>query len=269
MNASDPSPSRLFHQLVGATDESAAVSLFVELCRTSPALRLWLYEDFARDPIQRAEFARVLKATDRRVTRFADLNGDGSGWRDELRTLRARFAEATFGGLSFNQLKELIVRYQAGQGDSGAFLLAVEWHRHRGTGPLPPRLIRAACDVLDAALAPGGTGLLQQLARAAELAEAFGNRDRLRAALGFTDWWKLNLLLYMMRHPAPAYRTRDLLRHLRGQGLNVSSRALRQFCTKHAIARDMRPGRPAPICRPIPQPHRVNARHARRRHPAG
>ena len=260
--------SRLFQALVQATDESAAVSLLVDLCRTSPALRLWLYEDFARDPNQRAEFARVLKATNRPVARFADLNGDGAGWRNELRALRARFSDATFGGLSFDQLKELIVRHQAGQGDSAAFLLALEWRRHRRTGPLPPRLVRAACDFLDAALAPGGAGLLQHLARATELAEAFGSRDRLRAALGFTDWWKLSVLLYMMRHPASAYRTRDLLRHLTTQGLSVSSRALRQFCTEHGIARDMRPGRPSPRRPRAPERQRGTGHRTPRRHPA-
>ena len=262
MSAPDSSP--LFQALVQATDESAAVSLLVELCRASPALRLWLYEDFARDPAHRAEFARVLKAEDRGMTRFADLDGGGSGWRDELRALRARFSDATFGGLSFDQLKELIVRYQAGHGDPAAFLLAIEWRRHRGPGPVPPRLMRAASDFLDAALAPGGSGLLQHLARAAELAESFGSRDRLRAALGFTDWWKLNLLLYLMRHPAPAYRTRDLLRHLTSQGLNVSSRALRQFCTEHGIARDMRAGRPRPAVSPA-RPQRGQASTVTRR----
>ncbi|HVS52468.1 MAG TPA: hypothetical protein VHD62_08940 [Opitutaceae bacterium] len=268
MTAGPPS-ARLFQSIVEATDESATVSVLLDLCRTSPALRLWLYDDFARDPARRAEFARVLKATDRPVQRFAELSGDGAGWQDERQRLRARLAGATFGGLTFDQLKELIVRYQAGRGEPAAFLLAIEWRRHRRSGPLPPRLVRAAADFLDAALAPGGAVLLRQLARAVELAESFGNRARLRAALGFTDWWKLNLLLYLMRHPAPSYRTRDLLRHLTGQGLRVSSRALRQFCTEHGIVRDMRPGRPSPdrstAARAIPPP----PSRPQRRRPAG
>ena len=268
MSAGPPS-SRLFQSLVEATDESAAVSLLLDLCRTSPALRLWLYDDFARDPALRAEFGRVIKATDRPVRRFAELSGDGVGWQDERQRLRARFAGATFGGLTFDQLKELIVRYQAGRGEPAAFLLAIEWRRHRPTGALPPRLVRAAADFLDAALAPGGAALLRQLSRAAELAESFGNRARVRAALGFTDWWKLNLLLYLMRHPASSYRTRDLLRHLTAQGLRVSSRALRQFCTAHGIARDMRPGRPSPAGPTTTHAARPPRSRPQRRRPAG
>lgn len=31
---------------------------------------------------------------------------------------------------------------------------------------------------------------------------------------GFGDWWKVNALLYILRHPARSYRTRDLQAHL-------------------------------------------------------
>jgi hypothetical protein len=256
-----PATSReLFGRLVRETDESAAVSLFVDLCRSSPALRQWLWEDFAGDPAQRAEFARQLKAGDRDIARFADLDGNGAAWREELKGLRARFATQTYGGLSFEQLKELIVRHQAGQGDAAAFLLALEWRRARASSRVSPRLMRAASDFLSAAMAPGGADLLRHLARAIDLTEAFDNRAGIRAALGFTDWWKLTVLLYMMRHPAASYRTRDLHRHLIGQGLNVSPRALRQFCTEHGIARDMRAGRPAPTPDAVSRPQRREGR---------
>lgn len=256
MSLSRATSRELFRRLVRETDESAAVSLFVDLCRTSPALRLWLWEDFAGDPALRAEFARRLKSADRDIARFADLDGNGTAWREELRGLRARFASQTYGGLSFDQLKELIVRHQAGQGDAASFLLALEW-RHARTAPqLPPRLLRAAGDFLTAAMAPGGAILLRQLAHAVELTYTFGDRAGLRAALGFTNRWKLNVLFYMMRHPAPSYRTRDLHQHLRTLGLNVSPRALRQFCTEQGIARDMRPGRPTPAHDTVSRPQR-------------
>jgi hypothetical protein len=261
--SSEPASRRLFRQLVRDSDESAAVSLFVELCRASPGLRLWLWEEFARDPRQRSEFARHLKSAPRDFARFADLDGGGAAWQDETRRLREKFGGQSYGGLTFEEIKELLVRHQAGQGDAAAFLLALEWRRHGKEGAaLPPRLLRAARDFLAAAFAPDGAELLRQLARAVELTEAFAERKRLRAALGFTDWWKLHLLLYIMRHPAAAYRTRDLHRHLRTAGLAVSPRAIRQFCTEHGIARDMRAGRPPPTHVATARPQRGKATSA-------
>ena len=47
--ARKPPADGLFRQLAAETNESAAVGLFLDLCRSSPALRHWLWEDFARD----------------------------------------------------------------------------------------------------------------------------------------------------------------------------------------------------------------------------
>lgn len=258
-------PPDLFHRLLRATDESAALSLLIDLCRASPALRLWLFEEFAREDASRAEFSALLREDSEVPARFSDLDGGGAGWRQELDALRNRLAGQTYGGLTFDQLKELIVRHQAGQGDAAAYLLALEWRRHGRNGRLPPRLVRAACDFVNAGLAPGGADLLRQLARAAELVNECASPGRWRAALGFSDWWKLSVLLYMMRHPAPAYRTREVQQHLTGQGLRVSSRALRQFCTENGIARDMRAGRPKPTRTRTALPQRGKARPATRR----
>lgn len=241
-----PAPSQaLFRQLVRETDESAAVALLVDLCRTSEPLRVWLFEEFGKDARVRAKFARELTAPKSPVVRFTELAGTDTAWREETRLLRERFAQHSYGGLSLEQLQELIARHQAGHGDPAGYLVAVEWRRCTGSAP-PPRLVRATCALVAASTGPAGTQGLRDLARAIELTEAFADRTQLRAALGFTDWWKLSVLLYMLRHPAPSYRTRDLHRHLVSAGLNVSPRALRQFCTENGIARDQRAGRPRP-----------------------
>ena len=69
-------------------------------------------------------------------------------------------------------------------------------------------------------------------------------KGRLRTAFGYADWWKLHALVYMMRHPCEAYRTRNLRAHLLQLGLQISSLDFRRFCKRHGIRRDERAGRP-------------------------
>ena len=61
---------------------------------------------------------------------------------------------------------------------------------------------------------------------------------------GFSDWWKLQLFLYMLSRPKPAYRTREFRSYLAAQRIDVSPKDLRRFCARHGIRRDMRAGRP-------------------------
>ena len=65
-----------------------------------------------------------------------------------------------------------------------------------------------------------------------------------RAVLGHPDWWKLNVLLYILRHPATAYPARELQAHLGRMGIKVTSRDIRRFCAHCGIRRDARAGRP-------------------------
>lgn len=234
--------AELFRQLASETDESAAVSLFVELCRGSPALRHWLWEDFARDPAKRAHFARLLRKGVAK-TRFADLSGEGSPWHEETRRLRAQLPRHPYGGRSFAEIKELLFRHQAGKTDAAAFLFALEWHRLRPKGT-SPRLLRGAFAVFDAAMDGSDAAFIRQLAEAKSLAREFAGAGRRRAALGFGDWWKVNALLYILRHPAPRYRTRELQAHLASLSLKVAARDIRRFCLDAGIARDERAGRP-------------------------
>jgi hypothetical protein len=235
--------SGLFRRLAAETDESAAVRLFVDLCRGSPVLRHWLWEDFARDATKREHFACLLKGDAKEMARFADLNGESDAWHEETRRLRAQLPRRPYGGRTLDEIKELLTRHQAGKTDAAAFLFALEWQRlrdHAGS----PRLVRGAFELLQAAMIDADSNLLQQLHEARALAREFSSPARRRAIVGFGDWWKSNALLYVLRHPASAYRTRELQTQLSALGLNVPARDIRRFCADCGIKRDVRAGRP-------------------------
>lgn len=239
-----PDSNGLFRRLAAETDESATVGLFVQLCRSSPELRHWLWEDFARSGTTRANFADVLKKGDADLTRFADLTGESAAWRAERLRLKAKWSRREYGGLSFDELMQLLVRHQAGGIDLAAFLLASEWRRRGSAQSLAPRLVSGASEFVAAAMTNGQSHLLQHLEKAADLTREFTNATRRRAVIGPSDWWKTHVLLYMLRHPSPAYRTRDLRAYLAEVGLRVTTRRIREFCTEHGIRRNMRAGRP-------------------------
>src|SRR5437016_13532722 len=113
-----PRRDALFRTLAVGSEEAAAVQVFVTLCRNSPELRHWLWEDFAREPATRDAFAvSVKRAKVDNLTRFADLTGDGVAWHEAARNLRARLRGARHGGRSRAEIEALIVRHQAGQTD--------------------------------------------------------------------------------------------------------------------------------------------------------
>ncbi len=238
--ASAPS---LFRRLAAETDESAAVSLFLDLCRSSPALRHWLWEDFARDAGKRDRLAALLKSKPSGIARFADINGESDAWQEETRRLRAKLPRRPYGGLTFEEVRERLILHQAGNLDSAAFLFALEWQRLSGK-KVSSVLLRGACDLLAAAMSDPSSGLLLDLHKARELTKEFSSPSRRRAALGHADWWKVNALLYVLRHPAPSYRSRELHAHLASLGLRVTPRDIRRFCTQCGILRDVRAGRP-------------------------
>jgi hypothetical protein len=243
--AARPTRETLFRRLAAATDESAAVQLLVTLCRNSPELCHWLWEDFARDAATRDAFAAALRRVKPdALTRFADITGDGRPWRDTARRLRAQLHGARHGGLTRREVETLLVEYQAGKTDAAAFLLARQWTRLRRKTRVAPRLLQTAFAFLDAVLHEGDTALLPQLSKAARQTGKPVSRLERRAQVGYSDWWKLHTLLYLLRHPAPSYRTRELGTYLRELGLNVSVKEIRRFLARHAIRRDMRAGRP-------------------------
>lgn len=61
MSASDKDRvNRLVLELLAENPDDAAVALFTRLCRQSPKLRAWLWDEFARSPKTRADFAQIL-----------------------------------------------------------------------------------------------------------------------------------------------------------------------------------------------------------------
>lgn len=238
-------PDALFRQLAHDTPESATVVQFISLYRYSSELRHWLREDFAREAKLRARF-HVLAMCDPApaITRFAELAGDAIAWNEERRQLKARVPACLYGGLTCGEIEQLILRHQAGGIDCGAFLLAQEWRQAGESAAASPVLARAAVAFVDAGLRKREFRLLRHLGQAARLLDSFQDKPKRRAAVGFADWWKLQALLFILRHPRPAYRTRELRAHLASHGLAVGTKDIRRFCTRHGLARDMRAGRP-------------------------
>ena len=237
LSENDPLLRRL-----SATDEAASLALLMHLCRQCPALHSWLSDEFARDGKVRRNFARtVVDATQALPSRFIDLSDDGSAWREEQRRLREELPTHPFGGLSLREIELLIRRYQAGRIDVGTFLLTRDWSK---PGEASPALIWAGVQFLDSLLGSRDWRLHSHLANAFTFLGRFGGKGKRRSAFSPRDWWRAQVLFYILRHPRPAYRTRDLRAHLAALGVEVSTREMRRFCSRHGIRRDERAGRP-------------------------
>lgn len=239
-----PPPDALLRELLTETDESAAAALFVQLCQHSAPLRHWLWEDFVRDAKVRDRFAARLRGkSSAGVARLAELGDETQPWREEVASLRQRFPGRIYGGLTWREVETLIGQFRAGRADLAAFLLALQWRRAGKAAAHSPHLLRASAAFLQDVLSTGSATRLTQLATAMRLVNSTSPSQR-RASVGFSDWWKLQCLLFMLRNPRESYRTRDLQAHLATLGLIVSSKEIRRFCSRCGIRRDMRAGRP-------------------------
>ena len=228
----------------------AFLRLLADICRRFPDLREWLVEDFARDAKVRANFLALVERGDLNgeamSNGFAELAGELDGWLEEKRQLKGQLpAQATcpFGGLSWDEMESLVRRYEARTLRLDVFLLVRDWRKAGDSAKASPKLLRASADLLDAAIRSGDTRLFTELGRAVALLASL-EQGKLRTAFGYADWWKLHALVYMMRHPSEAYRTRELRAHLDQLGLQISSLDFRRFCKRHGIRRDERAGRP-------------------------
>jgi hypothetical protein len=229
-------------RLLENSDESATVALFLQLYRQSPELRHWLREDYARDTKLRTKFDDVaMNEALPTVIRFAGFTDDDHSWREERRRLKAQLSGGLYGGLTWNEVMELVHHCQAGSLDLGAFLLVREW---RETGQTSPRLMWAGLALLESVIPSGRRRLLKHLHEALALVKKYGNKAQRRTVVGYADWWKLHVLFYMLRNPQKCYQTRELRAHLATQKLDVSAKDIRRFCMRHHIHRDMRAGRP-------------------------
>jgi hypothetical protein len=228
----------------------AFLRLLADICRRFPDLQEWLVEDFTRDAKVRANFLSLVENGDLggedTADAFAEMAGELGSWREEKRRMQAALpAQATrpFGGLTWDEMESLVRRYEARTLRLDVFLLVRDWRKAGESAKASPKLLRASADLMDAAIRSGDTRLFAQLGNAVTLLTSL-EKGRLRTAFGYADWWKLHALVYMMRHPREAYRTRDLRTHLVKLGLQISSLDFRRFCKRHGIRRDERAGRP-------------------------
>lgn len=239
--------NRLVLELLAENPDDAAVALFTRLCRQSPKLRAWLWDEFAHSAKTRAEFAQVLTHSVKADNlTLADVAGETRARSVENARLRKQWkADSTlrpYGGLSRPEVEAWIRRYQSGSLHPATFQLVFAWRRTKGTEPASPALIRASAAFLAEALGRDNRGLLRQLVR---IERFFRARQELgRAAYGHLHRWKVHLLLYVLNHPQPSYRTGELVAHLITKKTRVSGKLVRRFCAHHGITRDMRPGRP-------------------------
>lgn len=231
-------------QQLTENEATATAALFRELCQASPALRHWLWNDFACDAGARDAFKHALKNPAAGTKWDASFAGHGEAWLREQRRLRESMAETvTYGGLSRIEVEQLVRYYQsAGTLDLGAFLLAQRWYKNQGKGSAT--LTQATTTFLRAIVKTGQTALLDDFAKALGYLESFRHKSKRASVVGYQDWWKLNLALYLLQNPRQAYRMRDLAAHLRTFGLNISVRQIQRFCMQHGIARDASGGRP-------------------------
>lgn len=237
MTNTDPLLSRL-----SASDDEACLGVLAHLCRQAPALRAWLCEDFAGSEAIRKRFCRLIEDPARELpARFIDLSDDARAWREEQRRLREALPTHPFGGLSLREVETLIRRFQAGHIDLGTFLLARDWGKPGGASPA---LIWAGMQFLDQLLPARDWRLHRHLRSAFTFLLRFGKNGKRRAAFSPADWWKAQVLFYILRHPRPAYRTRELRAHLATLGVEVSTKDMRRFCARHGIRKDVRGGRP-------------------------
>jgi hypothetical protein len=232
----------LLSRLVENNDESATAALFLQLYRLSPELRHWLREDYARDGKLRTKFdGLAMKGVPPQVARFAELTNDNGSWREEQSRLKSQMPGGFYGGLTWNEVVQLVHRYQAGNLDPGTFLLVRQW---REAGKASPGLMWAGLAFLDSVFPLGKRRLLKHLNQALTFVIKYENKAERRTALGYTYWWKLNVLFYILRHPQESYSTRDLRAHLATLGLDIGVKDMRRFCTRHRIKRDIQAGRP-------------------------
>jgi hypothetical protein len=258
----------LLRRLVKYTDESATLAMFIQLCQESPELRHWLWEDFGRDAKVRAKFAKVVNKTPSLpIERFTELTDDAAAWREESRRLREQISPGLYGGLTWNEIAQLIRHYQASNVDLGVFLLAYEW---RKAGKSSPSLKWAGLEFLEQIIPSGRRRLLRHLNKALIYFKNHEDKAKRSSLLGYGDRWKLHILFYILRHPQGFYLTRELRAYLDTLGLKISAKEMRRFCKSHGIKRDMLPGRPRTRKTPKPifaqSPHRIG-KH--RKHKAG
>ena len=241
-HAESTTPCQTLKEFAKSNDD-AAFRLFTQLCRSSPSLREWLWEEFARKPTARAKLALALAQKDMGDD-AAVFSVESHSLRIEAAALREKVPPRIYGGLTWSEVEGLVRHYQAGKLDLGTFLLVNEWRHKNGSADQSPRLTLASVEWFGQVVREGDTRLLRHVGKTLRFLASLEKAPKRRGLFGHTDWWKLNVLFYMLRHPRESYRTRDFRAHLAELGIEIGTKDIRRFCTLHGIRRDVRAGRP-------------------------
>lgn len=236
-------------ECVCENDDSAKAAVFLQLCREWPELRKWLWRDFANNSKVQENFAKVVDEGSQPAVGkqwIAEFSGEADIWREQREQLISKLGSTVvraYGGKSYVEMTKLIRQYQAGALDLGTFILAREWLDSKSEAKKSMRLMRSASEFVDAVVSGQGH-LLDHFEQSLRTLALHQNKFTRRKALGHVKWWRLQLLLYMLRNPRPFYSMRELLAHLATLGIRVRLQDIRNFCILHKIKRDTRAGRP-------------------------
>jgi len=239
--------------LLNDGSHAAAIELFMELLRDTPGLRQWLRLTML-DPDFRLRLDAWLdgktpppdKNNQRQGHDLLSLIAGAQNVQTEARRLRKKLSLAapTHGGLTRARLHALIRRHQAGPLALAPFLLIAAWRKTATDKTARPAALIATEKFFNTTLAGDAPAHFRQLARAAAFFQGAAPGAIDKTHYGHAKWWQMNILLYMLAHPKPAYRTREFTRHLASQKLPIDPADIRRFCRKHHITRNPRPGRP-------------------------
>lgn len=254
------SPERL-QKALSIEDKDAAMMELVRLCRISPHVRHWFKAEYATSLEKQEIFDEYFrgKTLPEDGKRFAKVLSGGCGEpsRDLVNLVGQekvegmyryieQFQNQSYGGLKRPEIEELMQQYQAGNIDLTAFLFVCEWKKETSNAKsdeINVALQRVSLEFIAKAIRDDRAEFFRQIAKAVDLLKSKAVDQLGPETYGSASWWKLNVLLYLLGHPKERYRTGELREHLMFLGLAVDAKEIREFCKRHGIQRDERPGR--------------------------
>jgi hypothetical protein len=185
---------------------------------------------------------------------LAQFAGEGKAVAEEKVRLQRNApgnAVRAFGGLSRQEVEHLCRHYQAGSFDLGAFLLVRAWRQlARDAGDVPVPVARASVAFLANAISGRRSDLLKRLVKVAGYFDRHevGKIDRI--TYGHAQWWKLCVLLYLLNHPKPSYRTSELCGYRRCGGRRRADSRSGRSRGEPPVGRCRDPQTSSPPCNP-------------------
>jgi hypothetical protein len=242
-----PGVAELLRELT-LPDEAAELLLLIDLCRRSLRVRAWLFGRFAQEPVTQAAFRAFLVDP-------SSLLPNQTLWPRALamalqpNTGGRMPREGPHGGLSEMQVLALIKGYQAGLLDVTPFILARLWRRFPRSDRMdPPLALQLASAKHWGAIANDDSGrMARDLLDALQFFRERSGRTVGEGDFGHANSWRIHVLVHILDHPRPSYKVGELHRSLPAKYRHVDRREVRDFCRRHDIRRDQRPGRPLRI----------------------